>query len=198
VSVGVFMSVEGATRAVRPFWATCLGVLAVLFGAMFAAAQTNEWMVQRVIAPDSVAAQNIPADCREDEAEEEGISVDECELMVANVRIMIASRPAWFRSMQSRLVVTGALVALWSILAGVSLVDYRAWAPAAAAATFAALIAIDMAQFVAALYTGPLLRALYLWNITVWITIHLCLLAGALAGRRFEQEPGRSPAVVAA
>lgn len=183
------MTDEGVTRSSRPFWATCLGVLAVLFGAILAAAQTNEWMVQKVIAPDSAAAQNIPADCREDEAEEEGVSVEECELMVANVRIMIASRPEWFRSAQTTLAAVGALVALWSILAGVALVDYRAWAPSIAILTFAALLAIDGTQFVAALYTGPLLRALYLWNIVVWTTIHLCLLAGALAGRRFEQMP---------
>ena len=88
--------------------------------------------------------------------------------------------------------------ALWSILAGVALVDYRAWAPSIAILTFAALLLIDGTQFVAALYTGPLLRALYLWNIVLWTTIHLCLLAGALAGRRFEQVQASSSALVAA
>lgn len=192
------MPVDVIPRPVRPFWATCVGVLAVLFGAILAAGQANEWMVQKVIAPGSAAAQNIPADCREDEAEEEGVSVEECELMVANVRIMIASRPAWFRSAQMTLAAAGAVLALWSILVGVALVDYRVWAPSTAAATFALLLLLDGTQFVAALYTGPLLRAVYLWNIVLWTTIHLCLLAGALAGRHFELERESSQAVAAA
>jgi hypothetical protein len=169
-----------------PAWAAALGGVAVLFGALMAAAQGNELLTQSVLAPGTAAARNIPADCRQDEAEQEGVSLAECELMVANVRIMLASRPSWFRGVQSALACAGTLAAFGSIFIGMALVDYRRWAPRAAVAIFGLLVAIDVAEFAAALYTGPLLRALYLWNIFLWFTIHLCLTAGAAAGRRAE------------
>jgi len=165
-------------------WTTGLGIIAVLFGTLFAATQGNELLAQAVIAPGTAASRNVPVECREDEAQEEGVSVAECELMVANVRIMMASRPAWFRRAQMGLSFAGALVAFGSILVGVALVDARRWASAAAVAAFAALVALDAAGFAAALYTGPLLRAVYLWNILLWFSIHLCLTAGAVAGRQ--------------
>jgi hypothetical protein len=167
-----------------PAWAACLGIVAVLFGALMAAAAGTELMAQRVIAPNSAAAQIIPADCRKDEAAQEGVSVEECELMVANVRIMIASRPSWFRSVQTGLALVGALAAVGSIFAGIALIDYRRWAPAAAALIFGTLLVLDAAEFAAALFTGPLLRAMYLWNAVVWFAVHLCLVAGAVAGSR--------------
>jgi hypothetical protein len=170
--------------------------VAVLFGTLMAAAQANEFMVQLVTGPDTAAARDVPADCREDEAEEEEVSVAECELMVANVKIMIASRPPWFRSFQMGLACVSALAALVSILVGFALVDYRRSAAPVAVVAFAALLALDTVAFTAALYTGPLLRATYLWNIVIWFSIHLCLTAGALAGRR--EESLRSPTAEAA
>ena len=170
-----------------PTWAACLGIVAVLFGALMAADSGNELMAQLVIAPNSAAARNIPADCREDEAEQEGISVQECELMVANVRIMIASRPSWFRSVQIGLALVGTLAAVASMFAGIALIDFRRWAPTVAALTFGTLLVFDAAEFVAALYTGPLLRAMYLWKVVVWFAVHLCLVAGAVAGSRVER-----------
>jgi hypothetical protein len=158
--------------------------VAVLFGVLMAAAQGSELLAQAVIAPDSVAARNVPADCRKDEAEQEGVSVAECELMVANVKTMIASRPPWFRGVQMGLALAGTLAAFGSIVVGLALVEYRRWAPRAAVISFAVLLALDVAGFSAALYTGPLLRALYLWNIFLWFSIHLCLTVGAAAGRR--------------
>jgi hypothetical protein len=174
-------------QAKQPAWANCLGTIAVLFGILFTAAQGNELMIQAVIAPDSAAARNIPADCRKDEAEQERVSLAECELMVANVKIMIASRPSWFRGVQMGLALLGTLVAFGSILVGVALVDYRRWAPGAAVITFATLVALDGVGFMTAFYTGPLLRALYLWNILLWFSIHLCMTLGAVAGRRAER-----------
>jgi hypothetical protein len=174
---------EPSHHTTGPAWTTCLGIIAVLFGALFTAAQGNELLIQKVIAPGTAAAQNVPVECRKDEAEEEGVSVAECELMVANVRIMIESRPEWFRGVQMGLALAGALVAFGSILVGVALVDDRRWASGAAVAMFATLLALDGAGFAAALYTGPLLRALYLWNILLWFSIHLCMTAGAVAGR---------------
>lgn len=171
-------------HAATPAWTTCLGIIAVLFGALFAAAQSNELLVQTVIAPGTAAAQGVPIECREDEAEEEGISVAECELMVANVRIMLESRPAWFRDTQRALTLLGALVSFFSILVGVALVDARGWATSAAVWTCAVLLAVDAAGFGTALYTGPLLRAAYLWNGLVWFSIHLCMAAGAIVGRQ--------------
>jgi hypothetical protein len=169
-----------------PAWAAALGSVAVLFGVLLVAAQGNEALAQRIIAPDSVAARNVPADCRQDEAAQEGVSVAECELMVANVRMMIASRPPWFRGVQFGLAIAATAGALASIVVGMALVDYRPWAPRAAVAMFSILLTLDAAGFTAAFYTGPLLRAVYLWNLFLWFSIHLCLAMGAAAGRRAE------------
>jgi len=170
-----------------PAWAAALGSVAVLFGVLLVAAQGNEALAQRMIAPDSVAARNVPADCRKDEAEQEGVSLAECELMVANVKMMIVSRPPWFRGVQFALALAGTAAGLASIFVGMALVDYRRWAPRAAIAMFSILLALDAAGFGAAFFTGPLLRALYLWNLFLWASIHLCLVMGAAAGRRAER-----------
>ena len=86
------------------------------------------------------------------------------------------------------LALIGTLAAFASILVGLALVDFRGWAPRAAVMSFAFLAALDAAGFLGALYTGPMLRALYLWNLFLWFSIHLCLTAGALTGRRMESE----------
>lgn len=168
-------------------WAPTLGVVAIVFGMLLTAAQGNELLVQTVIGPNTAAARNIPADCREDEAAQEGVSLAECELMVANVRIMIASRPAWFRHVQQGLALIGTLAAFGSILAGLALTSGRRRAADAAVLAFGALLVIDVAGFTAAFYTGPLLRALYLWNILFWLFIHMSLLAGVVAGRHADR-----------
>jgi hypothetical protein len=165
-------------------WAASLGVVAIVFGMLMLAAQGNELMAQAVIGPNTAAARDIPADCRADEAAQEGVSLAECELMVANVRIMIASRPGWFRPVQEGLALLGMIAAFGSIVVGLALIGDRPRAADAAVWVFAALLVVDVAGFTAAFYTGPLLRALYLWNILVWLFIHMCLAAGAVAGRR--------------
>jgi hypothetical protein len=174
-----------AVVAARPAtWTASLGAVAIVFGSLMAAAQANELLAQTVTGPDTIAARNVPADCRADEAEQEGVSLAECELMVANVRMMIVSRPPWFRGAQMALSIAGLLIACLSIGVGLALTGGRPWGVAAAAPAFAALLLVDMAEFSAAYYTGPLLRALYLWNIVLWLFIHMTMLAGAMAGRR--------------
>jgi hypothetical protein len=190
VLLGGTMTGESANRyTTGPAWTTCLGIIAVLFGTLYTAVQGNELLLQAVIAPGTAAVQNVPIECRKDEAEQEGVSVAECELMVANVRIMIESRPGWFRGVQMGLALTGALVAFGSIFVGVALVDVRRWAPGLAVATFATLLVLDGAGLAAALYTGPLLRAIYLPSILLWISIHLCLTVGAAVGRQAGPAP---------
>ena len=169
-----------------PAWAAALGSVAVLFGVLLVAAQGNEALAQRILAPDSVAVRNVPADCRKDEAEQEDVSVAECELMVANVKAAIVSRPPWFRDVQFGLALAATIAGLGSVVVGMALVDYRAWAPRAAIVVFSILLALDAAGFGAAFFTGPLLRAVYLWNLLLWASIHLCLVMGAAAGRRAE------------
>lgn len=115
-------TVTAAPAATAPAWAAALGGVAVLCGVLLAAAQGHEALAQRVLAPDSAAARSIPADCRRDEAAQEGVSVAECELMVANVRITLASRPPWFRGVQSALALAGTAAALASIGVGLALV----------------------------------------------------------------------------
>ena len=181
----------------EPAWTTCLGILAVLFGALFTALQGNEALVQAVIAPGTAADRNVPIECRQDEAEQEGVSVAECELMVANVRLRLASQPHWLRGVQMGLALAGALVAFGSILVGVALVDGRSWASRAAVVTFAVLLSLDGAGFATAAYTGPLLRAVYLPNILFWCSIHLCLTAGAVVGRQASLARPGSGAVAA-
>ena len=169
-----------------PRWAAALGGLAVVFGVLMTAAQGNEILAQAVIAPGSVAGRGIPADCRKDEAEQEGVSAAECELMVAAVRATIVSRPPWFRGFQTGLALAATLAAFGSIFVGLALVDFRPWAPRAAVLSFGALALLDALGFVGALYTGPLLRAVYLWNLFLWFCIHLCLTTGAAVGSRAE------------
>lgn len=165
-------------------WTASLGIIAVVFGTLMAAVQGNELMAQLVIAPDSVAARNVPVDCRPDEAAQEGVSPAECELMVANVRIMIASRPPWFRRAQGALALAGTLAAIASLLVGLGLTGGRGWALKLAVPMFLVLVLVDVTGFTLAFYTGPLLRAVYLWNILLWLFIHMTLAAGALAGVR--------------
>jgi cytochrome b561 len=112
--------------------------------------------------------------------------------MVANVRIMLASRPPWFRRTEQALALLTLLAAFASVLVGLALVADR---PALGAATgvFALLLALDVGSFTAAFFTGPLLRATYLWNVLLWMFAHMCLLGGAMAARAAAAEP--APAI---
>lgn len=176
----------GAQGDIAGAW---LGIIAIVFGVLLAASDANEWLIQAVISPDSVAARGIESECPEDQLEEEGLSAAECRLMVSQVRIMIVSRPEWFRAFQMGLAAVGAVAALISIFVGIALVDGRRWAPSGAVIVFGALLAIDLIQFMATVNTGPLLTAVYLWNILLWFFIHLCMTVAAVAGRSSERTP---------
>lgn len=158
-----------------------LGALAIVFGTFLMAAEANEFLAQTIVAPGTAADRNVPADCRPDEAAQEGVSTAECELMVANVRIVLASRPSWFRRTAQALSLIATLAAFVSVLIGLALIAERAWALRAAPRAFAVLLGLDILGFTAAFYTGPLLRAVYLWNMLLWMFAHMCMLAGAMA-----------------
>ena len=167
-----------------PGWASCLGIVVVVFGILGTASHGNEWITQKVITSDSAVMHGISPRCPEDELIEEGISLIECQLMSAKVKIMIVSRPNWFRDFQMNLAMLGTFVAFSSVFFGTALVQYRTWAPTSIVMVVSVLLIIDITGFVAATNTGPLLRSTYLWNILLWFFIHLTMTAGALAGSR--------------
>ncbi|MGH8594804.1 MAG: hypothetical protein ACREV3_13430 [Gammaproteobacteria bacterium] len=175
------------SRSAGPAWASCLGIIAVVLGIVLTAVHGNELMKQAVITQSTPAGDQFPAaDCPEDELEEEGLSLAECEHMVAKIQGIILSTPGWFPGFQMALAAVGIIMASLSIVVGAALVDYRSWAPAAALLTFGALTAIDVIGFVAVVTTGPILREMYLWNILLWFFIHLMMTVGAVAGRHNE------------
>ena len=161
---------EGITGTV---W---LGTVAVLFGVLLFASHGNELLKQIVITPGSTAELGVAANCRADELEEEGLSLQECQLMVSSVQIVLASSPEWFRSFQIALSTLGGLGTIFSIVIGIKLVNRRTDVRRLALICFASLLIIDVIGFFAALNTGPLLRAQYLWPLLIWFFIHLCLL----------------------
>lgn len=159
-----------------------LGMLVVVFGLLLAAQQGNEALKQAVIAPGTAAELGIPADCREDELEEEALTLRECELMVASVQITLASSPAWFRPLQLATAGLAALLALASLPTGFALVR----GPSAGHWRYGmyvigGLLALDCIGFIAAVNTGPMLRAQYLWTALLWIFIHLAFFSAFLA-----------------
>ena len=72
-------------------------------------------------------------------------------------------------------------MAVLSIFIGIMLVDYRHGIVVPAVLTFGSLLLIDVIAFLAVINTGPLLRAMYLWDILLWALIHLSMTASALA-----------------
>jgi hypothetical protein len=167
-----------------PAWASSLGVVAIVLGILLTAAQGNEWMKQLVIVNSTPASGEVPsAECPPDELIEEGLSLAECEQMVANVRNLALSAPDWFSSFQATLAAVGTIVAFVSIIVGAALVNYRSWAPTAALVVFGALAAIDVIGFVGVLNTGPILRETYLWDYLLWFALHLMMMVGVIAAR---------------
>ena len=168
---------------------TWLGVVVLVFALLLLANQANELLKQIVIAPGSAAEMGMAADCRADELEEEGLSLQECQLMVAAVQSILASSPPWFRPFQIglSLLVCGAAIA--SMVAGFGLVNDSPRCIKLAVTSFFLLVLLDVAAFTAALNTGPLLRAQYLWPLLLWFFIHLCL---AMAAFNVMQQERRS------
>lgn len=165
-------------------WASWLGAVAVVLGILLTAAHGNEWMKQIVISQSTPASDRVPsAECPQDELIEEGLSLAECQQMVANVRNFTRSAPDWFPAFQATLAAAGTVVAFISIIIGAALVNYRSWAPTAALLTFGTLAAIDVIGFIGAINTGPILREVYLWDFLLWFSIHLMMTVGVIAGR---------------
>lgn len=168
-----------------------LAALLMLFGLLSLASYGNELLKQVVISPGSSAEKGIAADCRADELEEEQLSLEECQLMVANVRIILSSSPDWFRGYQLALSGIGIAAALFSIATAFSLINSRSPSLPLAMAGIAVLFLLDIAGFVAAVSTGPMLRAQYLWPLLLWIAIHLCMFLAVVRLRQQEEASNR-------
>ncbi len=174
---------DGLSSTMTPgTWASAIGVIAVVLGLLLAASHANEWMKQRVIQASTPASQQLPAaDCPQDELEEEGLTLAECEHLVARVQAYVLTAPSWFPPTQSLLSAIGTLAALLSVVAGAALVNLRQWGPRLATAVFALLLLIDASQFTAAVNAGPILRSEYLWPTLLWFALHLMLLMACVA-----------------
>lgn len=171
-----------------------LTIITVLFAILLLAQQGNELLKQLVLIPGSAAELSIPANCRADELEEESLSLQECQLMVSNVQIVLASSPSWFRSFQLGHSTLSSLVAVMSFFAALTYFASPRRTARLLLLSFALLVLLDVFGFIAAMNTGPLLRAQYLWPLTLWFFIHLCLLIASLtiAQPRVTQEASQS------
>lgn len=173
------------SRLAGPIWASWIGVIVVILGAYLAADHGIEAMKQYTfLGVTSAEALGRAFKCPLDELVEERISREVCEQMGATVRIQLVSRPVWFGAFQLTVESIGVVLALFSIIVGIALVDWHGWAPAAVIAVFGAFTALNVVDFIAVLNTGPLLRAHYLWSGLLWILIHLSFTVAALAGKR--------------
>lgn len=171
-------------KTISPAWASALGVVTIVLGIFLTSFHSNEAMKQAVIAEHMPESGILPAAvCPEEELEEEGISMAECEYMVKHVEGIALSTPEWFPSVQITLASIGALLAFISIIIGGALVNFKPAATGAAVIVFAGLTLVDAAQFAAVVNTGPILRDIYLWNILLWLLIHLMMLCAVIAGR---------------
>jgi len=162
-----------------------LAVILMLFGLLLLASHGNELLKQAVMVPDSSAALGVAADCRVDELEEEQLSLEECQLMVSNVRIILSSSPQWFRPYQLMLSSMGIVATLFSLGTAFGLLNRQSSTLRFAVVSTALLLTVDVAGFVAAVNIGPLLRAQYLWPLLLWVCIHLCMLVAII---RLEQQ----------
>jgi hypothetical protein len=157
-----------------------LAVVIMLFGLLLLASHSNELLKQAVIGPGSSADLGFPGDCPADELEEEQLSLEECQLMVSNVRIILSSSPEWFRSYQLTLSSLGIAATLFSLVTAFGLINRQSPPLRLLILSTALLLIIDVAGFVAAMNTGPLLRAQYLWPLLLWTCIHLCMLVAVI------------------
>lgn len=168
-----------------------LTLLTLVFGILFFASSSNELLKQAVLTEEAFAALQVEADCRADELEEEGLSLRECQLMVAQVEINLESSPDWFSSAQKILSGFGIAAALASMGLALSLGSGHGFTLRMLALVFGGLVVLDSVMFIVALQTGPLLRAQYLWPIVLWFFIHLSLGLGCKAiFENLNQEPG--------
>lgn len=178
-----------------PDWASRLGVVAILFGVLLAAWQANEWLKLAIVGtpPYTIATMPEP-DCEPDELAEENLSREECFQLAFAVHDISISSPGWFKAFHMTVSGAGTLLALLSVVAGIALVDYRAWAATVAVQVFSALAVLDAVSFTGVVNSGPLIRQMYLWNILLWFFLHLAMAIGAIAGRQSERAEPRSAA----
>jgi hypothetical protein len=171
-----------------PDWASRLGIVAILFGILLAAWQANEWMKLAIVGtpPYTIATMPEP-DCEPDELAEEDLSLEECRQLAFAVHDISISSPGWFKAFHMTVSGAGTLLALWSVVVGIALVDYRGWAASAAVRVFAALAALDAVSFTGVVNSGPLIRQMYLWSILLWFFLHLAMAIGAVVGRQSER-----------
>tara|TARA_B110000858_G_scaffold3502_1_gene4064 strand:+ start:38471 stop:39034 length:564 start_codon:yes stop_codon:yes gene_type:complete len=175
------MDTAHSTNQAKANGSAWLGIMAIVFGVFLSAVYSNEILTHFVYAPDTAAMYALPVDCDDDELAEEGITLEECNLMATTVKSVILSSPDWFRDFYIGLSAVGVVMAVLSIFIGIMLVDYRRWVVVPAVLTFGSLLLIDIIGFLAVINTGPLLRAMYLWDILLWALIHLSMTAAALA-----------------
>lgn len=170
------------SRASSGAWNSAVGAVAVVLALLLSASHANEWMKQAVISAATPETLQLPAaDCPEDELEEEGLSLAECEHLVARVQAYVLAAPSWFAPVQTVLSAAGTFAALLSLVVGAALISARPWAPRLAAAVFSLLLLIDAAGFIATVNAGPLIRSDYLWPTLMWFTLHLMLLMACVA-----------------
>ena len=157
-----------------------LAAIVMLFGLLALADHGNELLKQSIVIPGSSADLGLAADCRVDELEEEQLSLEECRLMVSNVRIILSSSPDWYRAYQVALSGFGIASALLSLVVAFSLINRQTPPLRLALVSVGLLLLVDIAGFAAAVNIGPLLRAQYLWPLLLWICIHLCMLVAVV------------------
>jgi hypothetical protein len=175
-----------------PDWASRLGIIALLLGILLAAWQANEWMKLAIVGtpPYTIATMPEP-DCEEDELEEEDLSLEECRQLAFAVHDISISSPDWFKAFHMTVSGAGTFLALFSVFVGIALVDYRSWAASLAVLVFGALAVLDVVSFTGVVNSGPLIRQMYLWNILLWLFIHLAMAVGAFACRQNERAASR-------
>lgn len=177
-------------RSIGPAWAEWLGVLAVILGAYLTASNAVHVTKQHVFSlPVSAEERAQELACPKDELIEEGITLEICKQMQANIETTLITTPDWFLGFQFWLGVVGIVLAAGSIWAGMALVDWRSWAPPAFIAVMLALVLVELAGFIAAAQSGPMIRKDYLWDYLLWLAIHISLataVAAAWTGGREE------------
>ena len=179
--------VDGLNKSRLPHWASILGVVAIVLGVFLTAMHGNEWMKQSVIATHLPETGVMPAaDCPEDELEEEGITLSQCEFLVDFVGGYADATSETFDSAMKHLALAGMILAFLSVIIGGALINYTEWASKAAIAVFAGLALIDLVQFFVVAGAGPLIRDFYLWSVLLWLILHAMLLVGAIAGHQSE------------
>ncbi len=179
--------VDGQNKSHLPHWASILGVVAIVLGVFLTAMHGTEWMKHSVISTHMPESGVMPAaDCPEEELEEEGITIAQCEFLVDYVAGFVESAPEGFSDSMKTLAFIGTIVAFVSVIIGGALVNYTTWSANASIAVFAGLALIDVLQFSVVVGAGPLIRDIYLWSVLLWLILHAMLLVGAIAGRQFE------------